>query len=101
MPHLRSILLTTSFLALAGAAQAQTGPDAGQDEPTQVEEIVITGVPYGVTRRATTLALEVLDEEALATAPPLAASNPAAAGESSPFLPAVRSGFPQPERSHV
>ena len=85
MPHLRSILLTTSFLALAGAAQAQTGPDAGQDEPTQVEEIVITGVPYGVTRRATTLALEVLDEEALATAPP------ATLGDVVNGLPGVRS----------
>lgn len=84
MRHVRTVLLTTSILAvgapaLAQPSQAATGP------ATEVEEVVITGVPYGVTRRATTLALEVLDEQDLATAPP------ATLGDVVNGLPGVRS----------
>ena len=85
MRHLRSVLLTSSLLATATAAQAQSAPEPTTSQPTEVEEIVITGVPYGVTRRATTLALEVLDEETLATA------HPATLGDVVNGLPGVRS----------
>lgn len=63
---LRTTLASVSLIALAGAAAAQTPPD-----PTLVEEVIITGAPYGVSREATTLAVDVLDEETLAVSPPL------------------------------
>ncbi|WP_296818213.1 TonB-dependent receptor [Brevundimonas sp.] len=84
MRHVQTLLLTTSIIAVGAPALAQSG-QAAPDQPTRVEEIVITGVPYGVTRRATTLALEVLDEEELATAPP------ATLGDVVNGLPGVRS----------
>lgn len=58
-------LTTVAWSALVGAAVAQTQP-----EESVVEEVIVTGAPYGVTRRATTLAIEVLDETDLASAPP-------------------------------
>lgn len=66
MRPLKALVLTSvAWSAFSGAAMAQAQP-----EESVVEEIIVTGAPYGVTRRATTLAIEVLDEADLATAPP-------------------------------
>ena len=68
MPTRYALLMTTAALALYPmSASAQDSPPPAEAD---LGEIVVTGVPYGVTRRATTLAIDVLDEEALATAPP-------------------------------
>lgn len=78
----RAALLTAlGWGALAGAAAAQ---DA-QRPTTELEEVVVTGVPFGVTQRATTIATTVLDEEALAQAPA------ASLGDLVNGLPGVRS----------
>lgn len=67
----RSILLASAAWGLSAAvAAAQTPPPPQQEEVVELEEIVVTGAPYGVSAPATTLALDVLDEEDLATAPP-------------------------------
>ena len=61
-----ALALTASAVALApGAALAQDpeGP------VTRVDDIVVTAAPYGVARQATNIAVDVLDEEALTTAP--------------------------------
>ena len=57
-----------SWMALSSAVLAQDPPAAEAGD--RLDDIIVTGAPYGVTRRATTLALEVLDETELATAPP-------------------------------
>ena len=61
----RAALLTAaSWAALAGAAAAQNAP-----RPAELDEVIVTGMPFGVTDRASLLAVEVLDEEDLAVAP--------------------------------
>lgn len=67
MNHSRlSLALTVSAVALLpGVAMAQD-PDA---PATRVDDIVVTAAPYGVARQATNIAVDVLDEEALTTAP--------------------------------
>ncbi|MBX9803082.1 MAG: TonB-dependent receptor [Caulobacteraceae bacterium] len=61
----RAALLTAvGWAALAGAAAAQDAP-----RPTELDDIIVTGAPFGVTDRASLLAVEVLDEEDLAVAP--------------------------------
>lgn len=78
----RAALLTAvGWSALAGAAAAQDAPRPA----TELEEVVVTGVPFGVTQRATTIATTVLDEEALAQAPA------ASLGDLVNGLPGVRS----------
>jgi iron complex outermembrane receptor protein len=57
-----------SWLALASAVLAEEPPAAEAGD--HLDDIIVTGAPYGVTRRATTLAIEALDETELATAPP-------------------------------
>ncbi|PZU60064.1 MAG: TonB-dependent receptor [Brevundimonas sp.] len=67
LPVSRSLLLAavgSSVLAGAGAAAAQS-----TQTPTQVDDIIVTGAPYGVSQRAAVIATDVLDEETLATAP--------------------------------
>lgn len=59
------LLAAVSWAAMSSVAFAQSG----QDEPTQVEEIIVTGVPYGISQNATTIATTVLNEEQLAVAP--------------------------------
>lgn len=60
-------LSTVAWAALAGAANAQSqSPRPGE---TTLPEIVVTAAPYGVTRDATTIAVDVLDETALDLAP--------------------------------
>jgi iron complex outermembrane recepter protein len=62
----RSALMgAAATFVLAGAVQAQTIPD----DAAQLDDIVVTGAPYGVSQRATTIATDVIDQQALATAP--------------------------------
>jgi len=64
-PVSRAALLTAAaWAALAGAASAQSAPRSAE-----LDEVIITGTPFGVTDRASLLAVEVLDEEDLAVAP--------------------------------
>lgn len=58
--------LALSALAFASAANAQTPQDPAGDE---VEDVIVTGAPFGISARATTIATTVLDEEELASAP--------------------------------
>lgn len=53
---------------LTGAAAAQTiAPPEG---PTStLDDVIVTGAPFGISARATTIATTVIDEEMLATAP--------------------------------
>lgn len=63
------------------------GPAVARDpqEEADLGEVLVTGAPHGVSRRATILATEVLDEAALETAPP------ATLGDVLNGLPGVRS----------
>jgi iron complex outermembrane receptor protein len=74
------LLAAASWTALAGAAAAQTPP-----RPATLDDVIVTGTPFGVTDRASLLAVTVLDEEALAVAPA------ATLGELVNGLPGVRS----------
>ena len=59
----RTVLLAfAGWTALAGAAAAQTKPDSADT----VDDVVVTASPYGVSQRASNIATEVLDEQALA-----------------------------------
>ncbi len=61
----RAALLTAvGWAALSGAAAAQNAPGSAE-----LDEVIVTGTPFGVTDRASLLAVEVLDEEDLAVAP--------------------------------
>ena len=61
------LLAAASSFALSAAAFAQTA-GAPQQEP-EVEELIVTGAPFGVSQNATTIATTVLDEAALSVAP--------------------------------
>jgi len=79
----RAALLTAlGWSALAGAAAAQSAP---RERATTLEDIIVTGTPFGVTDQASLLAVEVLDEEDLAVAPA------ATLGDLVNGLPGVRS----------
>lgn len=63
----RSLLIAVAgCTAVAGTAAAQTPP---QEREVVVDDVIVTGAPFGVTDRASLLAVDVLDEEALAVAP--------------------------------
>tara|TARA_R110000787_G_scaffold1438_4_gene5746 strand:+ start:1293 stop:3299 length:2007 start_codon:yes stop_codon:yes gene_type:complete len=83
----RTLLLTaTGWAALCGTALAQTPPVAPPaTEAVRLEDVIITGTPFGVTDRASLLAVEVLDAEQLAVAPA------ATLGDLVNGLPGVRS----------
>ncbi|MGV9010546.1 TonB-dependent receptor [Brevundimonas sp.] len=61
------LLAATGWAALSGVAAAQSVP--AQAQPTELEEVIVTGVPFGISQNATTIATSVVDEEALAIAP--------------------------------
>ena len=68
VPATRALLLAAvGWTALAGAASAQTTPKP--DVADRVDDVVVTASPYGVSQRASTIATEVVDEQALAVAP--------------------------------
>ncbi|WGM32869.1 TonB-dependent receptor [Brevundimonas sp. NIBR11] len=60
-----ALRLAVSVAAMAGAAHAQTAP-AQEDS---VDDVIVTGRPFGVTDNASLIAVDVLDEQALAVAP--------------------------------
>lgn len=60
------LLAAASWPVLAGAAMAQQQTQAPESE---VDEIIVTGSPFGVSERAAVIATDVVDEEALAVAP--------------------------------
>ena len=62
-----ALLVAVASSALAGAASAQTAPPAQQADA--VEDVIVTGRPFGVTDNASLIAVDVLDEQALAVAP--------------------------------
>lgn len=67
-PSTRTLLLAaTGWAAFGGMAAAQSVP--AQTEPVQLEEIIVTGQPFGISQNATTIATSVVDEDALAIAP--------------------------------
>ncbi|MFN3558282.1 MAG: TonB-dependent receptor [Brevundimonas sp.] len=79
----RTALLTAlGWGALTGVALAQTAPPQSS---TQLDEVVVTGAPFGINRRATTIATTVIDEQTLAQAPA------ASLGDLVNGLPGVRS----------
>lgn len=62
----RSVLLVAASLAaMTSAAHAQTATS----QADQVDDVVVTGRPFGVTDNASLIAVDVLDEQALAVAP--------------------------------
>jgi iron complex outermembrane recepter protein len=67
----RAALLTALLLPVATPVLAQSAPqDPEEAAPvTRLDEIIVTGAPFGISRRATTIATSVIDEEALAIAP--------------------------------
>ena len=79
MRHVVSTAALVLAAGLAGTAAAQ------ERRVVTVEEVVITAAPYGVTADATTIAVDVLDEEDLLTAPS------AGLGDVLNGLPGVRS----------
>ena len=67
----RHVLLTAAaWSVLAAPALAQTvQPSASPSDSTTLEDVIVTGAPYGVSQRAAVIATDVLDEQTLATAP--------------------------------
>ena len=66
----RPLMLAASAAALilpAGTVQAQAAHPAVPT--TQVDDVIVTGRPFGVSERASLLATDVLDEQTLAVAP--------------------------------
>jgi iron complex outermembrane receptor protein len=64
------LLAAASWAALCSAAHSQSTVGAPQqDGAPELEEIIVTGVPYGISRNATTIATTVIDEDQLAVAP--------------------------------
>ena len=62
----RSLLLAAvGSTVLAGAAAAQST----NTPPAELGDIIVTGAPYGISQRASVIATDVVDEQALATAP--------------------------------
>ena len=67
----RHVLLTAAaWSVLSAPALAQTvQPSASPSDSTTLEDVIVTGAPYGVSQRAAVIATDVLDEQTLATAP--------------------------------
>ena len=64
-----SLLLAVSALAVALPAAGSAFAQQAEPAATEVDDIVVTAAPYGVNARATTIALEVVDQEQLLTGP--------------------------------
>jgi iron complex outermembrane receptor protein len=75
----------TAAVSLGALACAAGAAAAEEQQPTILDEVVVTAAPYGITAAATTIAVDVLNERALATAPP------ATLGDVLNGLPGVRS----------
>ncbi len=72
---MRSVFVSRAALVLAlgwgatGIAHAQTAPRITPQATDRVEDVIVTGRPFGVTDNASLLSVAVLDEQALAVAP--------------------------------
>lgn len=55
--------------ALAGPTAAQSTVPGAREPEAVLDDVIVTGAPYGISARATTIATTVIDAEALATAP--------------------------------
>lgn len=62
-----SVSATVLLVAIAAPAFAQTAAPSGGE--AELDDIVVTAAPYGVSQRASTIATDVIDEQALAVAP--------------------------------
>ncbi|MBU1385762.1 MAG: TonB-dependent receptor [Alphaproteobacteria bacterium] len=80
--HRALLLAVVGCTAVGGTAAAQTPP---RERAIIVDDVIVTGAPFGVTDRASLLAVAVLDEEDLAVAPA------ATLGDLVNGLPGVRS----------
>ena len=72
--HRALLLAAVASTAFGGVAAAQVaaagGPQGPSEEPqVRVADVIVTGTPYGISQRATTIATSVVDEEVLAVAP--------------------------------
>ena len=102
-------------LAWTGAASAQS-----TTQPAEVDDVIVTATPFGVTQRATTIATDVIDEQALAIAPAVSlgdlvngmpgvrstdfapgASRPVIRGLSGPRVQVLTNGLGQIDASSV
>lgn len=77
-----TLLIALGWGTLATTALAQT---PRREAPVELDEVIVTGAPFGISARATTIATTVIDEETLATAPA------ASLGDLVNGLPGVRS----------
>jgi len=74
-PHLASAarvaLLSALILPVATPVLAQSAGQAPESEArtTRVDDIIVTGAPFGISAEASLIAVDVLDQEALSTAP--------------------------------
>lgn len=64
----RLMLMTGAAVLVSTAAQAQVRQGSA-DDVVDVDDVVVTASPYGVSQRASVIATDVVDEQALATAP--------------------------------
>lgn len=63
----RALLLAAAgWTVLGGTAFAQTAPRTQADT---LDDVVVTATPYGVSQRASVIATDIVDEQALAVAP--------------------------------
>ena len=60
-----ALLVAASMAAFSGGAHAQST----SLQSDQVDDVIVTGRPFGVTDNASLIAVDVLDEQALAVAP--------------------------------
>lgn len=115
-PHLLTAVAggALAWSVLGGAALAQS------TQPSQVDDVIVTATPFGVTQRATTIATDVLDEQKLAQAPAVSlgdlvngmpgvrstdfapgASRPVIRGLSGPRVQVLTNGLGQIDASSV
>ncbi|WP_395944314.1 TonB-dependent receptor [Brevundimonas sp.] len=109
------LLSAVAWTALGGVAFAQS-----QSPASQLDDVIVTATPFGVTQRATTIATDVLDEQKLAVAPAVSlgdmvngmpgirstdfapgASRPVIRGLSGPRVQVLTNGLGQIDASSV
>ena len=115
----RPLLLSAcAWTALGAAAHAQTV--SANSALAQVDDVIVTATPYGVTQRATTIATDVLNDQDLAQAPAVSlgdlvnglpgvrstdfapgASRPVIRGLSGPRVQVLTNGLGQIDASSV
>src|SRR5690606_12962454 len=82
LPRRSLLLAAVGWSALAVAANAQ---DRSAPPTAQLDDVIVTGAPFGISARASTIAVDVLDEQALLSAPA------ATLGDALNGMPGVRS----------